>query len=194
MVFHERQEGALCAQHALNSLLQGAYYTAVDLADLARTLDEREREQLAAGDYSSPAYLRSLQADSQNMDDSGFFSVQVISEALRQWNLTIEPIKSEACAAALVTPENENAFICNFEEHWFTLRKIDGEWYNLDSQFQQPAKVSQLHLGLLLAELQQAGYSVYVVRGDLPQPLQLEEDRVDDPDLAAAIALSLANP
>eukprot|EP00053_Salpingoeca_punica_P003975 m.46338 g.46338 ORF g.46338 m.46338 type:complete len:135 (-) comp12526_c0_seq4:553-957(-) len=77
MVFHERQEGALCAQHALNSLLQGAYYTAVDLADLARTLDEREREQLAAGDYSSPAYLRSLQADSQNMDDSGFFSVQV---------------------------------------------------------------------------------------------------------------------
>ena len=42
-IFHEQQEGALCAQHCLNSLLQGQYYTAVDLADIARQLDDEER-------------------------------------------------------------------------------------------------------------------------------------------------------
>ena len=35
-VFHERQEGQLCAQHALNALLQGPYFTAVDLAEIAQ--------------------------------------------------------------------------------------------------------------------------------------------------------------
>lgn len=35
-IYHEQQEGALCAQHALNNLLQQQYYSAVDLADIAR--------------------------------------------------------------------------------------------------------------------------------------------------------------
>ena len=42
-IFHEQQDGSLCAQHCLNSLLQGQYYTAVDLADIARQLDDEER-------------------------------------------------------------------------------------------------------------------------------------------------------
>jgi ataxin-3 len=41
-IYHEQQEGALCAQHALNSLLQGEYFTAVDLANIAHELDEEE--------------------------------------------------------------------------------------------------------------------------------------------------------
>ena len=31
-VYHERQDSSLCGQHALNTLLQGAYFTAPDLA------------------------------------------------------------------------------------------------------------------------------------------------------------------
>ena len=38
-IFHEIQEGSLCAQHCLNSLLQGDYYSAVDLAQIAEQLD-----------------------------------------------------------------------------------------------------------------------------------------------------------
>ena len=34
--YHEKQDGSLCAQHALNNLLQGRYFTPVDLADIAR--------------------------------------------------------------------------------------------------------------------------------------------------------------
>jgi hypothetical protein len=67
LVFHEKQDGQvmkafvgfcqivssrlyakdafcrqLCAQHALNSLLQGPYFTAVDLSSIAQDLDDKE--------------------------------------------------------------------------------------------------------------------------------------------------------
>ena len=58
----QQQEGALCAQHCLNALLQGPYYTAVDLATLARQLDEEERMRMAeGGDPNDPEYQRSDQ-------------------------------------------------------------------------------------------------------------------------------------
>ena len=44
-----QQEGSLCAQHALNALLQGNYFTAIDLAELARQLDESEKARMAEG-------------------------------------------------------------------------------------------------------------------------------------------------
>ena len=58
-VFHERQDGALCAQHALNALLQGPYYTAVDLANIAQQLDDLEQERMAEGG-DTPEYRRFL--------------------------------------------------------------------------------------------------------------------------------------
>jgi ataxin-3 len=35
-IYHEIQEGSLCAQHALNNLLQQETFSAVSLADIAR--------------------------------------------------------------------------------------------------------------------------------------------------------------
>ena len=35
-IYHEQQQGALCAQHALNNLLQSPLFTADDLAVMAR--------------------------------------------------------------------------------------------------------------------------------------------------------------
>jgi hypothetical protein len=35
-IYHETQEGSLCAQHALNNLLQREIFSAVSLADIAR--------------------------------------------------------------------------------------------------------------------------------------------------------------
>lgn len=42
IIFHERQQGQLCAQHALNALLQEPLFTAIDLAEIARQLDQDE--------------------------------------------------------------------------------------------------------------------------------------------------------
>jgi ataxin-3 len=35
-IYHEQQQGALCAQHALNNLLQAQVFLADSLADIAR--------------------------------------------------------------------------------------------------------------------------------------------------------------
>ena len=73
-----QQEGQLCAQHCLNALLQGPFYTAVDLASLAQQLDDEARLQMAEGQgLDSDEYRRFIQQPSGNMDDTGFFSVQV---------------------------------------------------------------------------------------------------------------------
>lgn len=45
-----QQEGRLCAQHCLNAVLQGSYFTAVDLSELAMRLDEEERQQMSESD------------------------------------------------------------------------------------------------------------------------------------------------
>lgn len=42
-----QQIGRLCAQHCLNAALQGPYFTAVDLSEIAHGLDEEERKQMS---------------------------------------------------------------------------------------------------------------------------------------------------
>jgi hypothetical protein len=55
----------LCAQHALNALLQGNYYDPSQLADVAKQLDELERSQLDEEAW------RNRDVASLNMDDTG---------------------------------------------------------------------------------------------------------------------------
>ena len=59
--FLSQQEGSLCAQHCLNALLQGPYFTAVDLAELGRQVDETERQQIAEAGLQSQEYRRFLE-------------------------------------------------------------------------------------------------------------------------------------
>lgn len=58
-----------------NSL--GPYFTPVDLASFAQSLDDEERLRMAEGDVNSEEYQTFLQQPSSNYDDSGFFSIQV---------------------------------------------------------------------------------------------------------------------
>src|SRR5688572_26665203 len=50
-----------------------------------------------------------------------------------------------------------NAFICNFKEHWFTIRKIAHSWFNLNSMNSGPEIVSNTYLALFLKTLQHEG-------------------------------------
>ncbi|RIA96626.1 Josephin-domain-containing protein [Glomus cerebriforme] len=213
-IIWEKQEGCLCAQHCLNSLLQGEYFTAVDLSEIARNLDQAEQAALSEGatEQLQTEDNRNANASttSQNMDDSGFFSVQVLSHALKVWNIDIIPIGSEDGRIAKIHPEDEIAYICNLHEHWFTLRKFGGlssRWYNLDSLLRGPESISQTYLGMLLNQLENEGYSIFVVKGQLPSSQadeygkslpdpNLQRQNVDEIDQAmidAAIAASLEN-
>uniref|UniRef100_UPI00398F7875 ataxin-3 isoform X3 n=1 Tax=Pristiophorus japonicus TaxID=55135 RepID=UPI00398F7875 len=117
-IFHEKQEGSLCAQHCLNNLLQGEYFSPIDLSTIAQQLDEEERARMAEGGTTTEEYKIFLQQPSGNMDDSGFFSIQ---------------------------------------------------WFNLNSLLTGPELISDTYLALFLAQLQQEGYSIFVVRGELPE-------------------------
>uniref|UniRef100_A0A3Q3WN01 ubiquitinyl hydrolase 1 n=1 Tax=Mola mola TaxID=94237 RepID=A0A3Q3WN01_MOLML len=168
-IFHEKQEGSLCAQHCLNNLLQGEYFTPVDLSSIAHQLDEEERMRMAEGGMASEEYRTFLQQPSGNMDDSGFFSIQVISNALRVWGLEIILFNSREYQSLMINPINEKAFICNYKEHWFTIRKLGQQWFNLNSLLTGPELISDTYLALFLAQLQQEGYSIFVIRGNLPE-------------------------
>ncbi|KAM8833638.1 ataxin-3 [Synchiropus picturatus] len=168
-IFHEKQEGSLCAQHCLNNLLQGEYFTPVDLSSIAHQLDEEERMRMAEGGMGSEEYRTFLQQPSGNMDDSGFFSIQVISNALRVWGLELLLFNSREYQSLSINPINEKAFICNYKEHWFTIRKLGQQWFNLNSLLTGPELISDTYLALFLAQLQQEGYSIFVILGNLPE-------------------------
>lgn len=48
-IFHEKQESLLCAKQCLNNLLQGEYFSPVELSSIAYQLDEEEKLQTAEG-------------------------------------------------------------------------------------------------------------------------------------------------
>uniref|UniRef100_A0A8D0HCS0 ubiquitinyl hydrolase 1 n=1 Tax=Sphenodon punctatus TaxID=8508 RepID=A0A8D0HCS0_SPHPU len=162
------QEGSLCAQHCLNNLLQGEYFSPVELSSIAQQLDEEERIRMAEGGMSSEEYRTFLQQPSGNMDDSGFFSIQVISNALKVWGLELILFNSPEYQRLGIDPINERSFICNYKEHWFTVRKLGKQWFNLNSLLTGPELISDTYLALFLAQLQQEGYSIFVVKVDLP--------------------------
>ncbi|XP_056402260.1 ataxin-3 [Hyla sarda] len=168
VIFHEKQEGSLCAQHCLNNLLQGEYFTPVELSSIAMQLDEQERMRMAEGGLTSAEYRTFMEQPSGNMDDSGFFSIQVISDALGVWGLELILFNSPEYQTLGIDPINEQAFICNYKEHWFTVRKLGKQWFNLNSLLTGPELISDTYLALFLAQLQQEGYSIFVVKGDLP--------------------------
>uniref|UniRef100_A0A8C1WLF9 ubiquitinyl hydrolase 1 n=1 Tax=Cyprinus carpio TaxID=7962 RepID=A0A8C1WLF9_CYPCA len=153
-IFHEKQEGSLCAQHCLNNLLQGEYFSPVELSSIAEQLDEEERMRMAEGGVQTEEYRTFL---------------QVISSALGVWGLEIVLFNSREYQQLRIDPIHEKAFICNYKEHWFTVRKLGQQWFNLNSLLTGPELISDTYLALFLAQLQQEGYSIFVIRGSLPE-------------------------
>ncbi len=54
------------------------------------------------------------------------------------------------------------------QEHWFSLRKVNGQWWNFNSLLPAPEQLSQFYLSAYLATLRDQGYSIFVVHGSLP--------------------------
>lgn len=59
------------------------------------------------------------------------------------------------------------AYICNLREHWFTIRRFGQQYFDLNSISKFPKLVSETFLSLYLAQLQQSGYSIFIVHGPL---------------------------
>ncbi|EPQ57220.1 Josephin-domain-containing protein [Gloeophyllum trabeum ATCC 11539] len=151
LIYHERQQpgSMLCAQHALNNLLRTHF-----------SLDALE------GSYHTDAAA----GPSTNMDDTGFFSVQVLENALNVWGLNLVRWRSADMRPFQDRPHEQLGFILNLEQHWFTLRRFgqtasigESHWFNLNSFLESPEWVSKTYLGMVLQQAETEGYSVFVI-------------------------------
>ena len=180
-LYHEKQVSLLCGQHALNSLLQGPYFTAEDLTAIAVELDERERNLMRESGVESADFLKYMAEDSGNAAADGNYSIQVLTRALETWNVKCLPVMSQEAGTAWQAPQRERAFICNLDRHWLTLRRCEtadpnvhasakSGWWNFNSTFPAPRPISDLYLAEFLRQLRDEGYGIFVCRGVLPEP------------------------
>ena len=163
-LYHEKQEAGLCGVHCLNTLLQAPMFSEIDLATIARQLDSKEKQLMAEAGTDTNDFLKYMAEDSGNVADDGNYSVQVLSEALRVFGVEVLPLGRQA------PPADITAFICNLAEHWFTLRRVYGHWWDFNSLNSAPRWISDLALDVTLETLRQQGYSIFMIRGNLPAP------------------------
>ena len=125
-VYFEAQdeETSLCGQHALNNLLQGAYFTAIDLGAIGAKLDEQEQnllsidedeklsEEVPSSDIFDPngngnngqssQQAQTRERKYSNVSMEGLFSVDVLITALASIKLDALPLSHPQCQSANV--------------------------------------------------------------------------------------------
>ena len=167
-IYHEVQDGLLCGQHCLNNLLQAPFFSPIDLSDIAQELDLLEYQNMVGlnGEITNDT-LQYLKEGSGNVDESGNFSIQVLKTALERSH-GLELISWGSIEGKNIEPSEENAFILNRQSHWLTLRKINERWWNLNSTLLKPEEITEFYLSAFLAQFREDGYSVFIVKGDIP--------------------------
>ena len=157
-------------QHCLNNLLQGPYFTEIDLGEIAQELDRAERALMfEAGDTAEArAFARE---ESANVSADGNFSIQVLNTALeRGHGITLEDTRRPENRNFMLRPETQNGFVLNRSAHWYCLRKLDNQWWQCNSTQPAPEKVSDRELASTLAGLKSDNWTIFLVKGTLPPP------------------------
>jgi len=102
-VYHEKQESALCGQHALNMLVQGPVYNEISLSEVGLELDRLESSLRDGSGFN----------DSENVGLFGNFSIQVLRVALEKI-YDIRLVSSEAEDERQVDLLKEEGFIGSY--------------------------------------------------------------------------------
>jgi ataxin-3 len=167
VVYWERQANdKLCGLHCINSLIQGPLFDAFGLGEIAQKLDEEEKKL-----YGEDPELSSK--PSGNVDLDGNFNIQVLSEALRMYEVELIPLKKHEVEKLLVEKyDTLDAFIFNSSTHWFSIRKIDNIWFNLNSTNSLPGPqiISDFYLSAFIKGTEELGYTNFLVKNILALP------------------------
>ena len=95
--------------------------------------------------------------------------LQVLQKALEVWDLQVIAFDSPVAEHAQIDPDLGNAFICHLHDHWFCIRKVNGEWYNFDSLYAAPQHLSKFYLAACMDSLKDSGWSIFLVIGNFPK-------------------------
>ena len=179
-VYWEKQESGFCAVHCVNNLLQAPYFTEISLSQIALELDAEEKKLMAGGGEESADYLRFLARDeSDNVNLEGYFSIEVIRKALAAFNLEAVNLAAERAAEARGNLVEQTAFVAHLHDHWFALRRINGQWYNLNSLEEGgPDPISDFYFQAYLDSLRAKQWTIFVIVGpEFPPPNRQLEGR-----------------
>ncbi|CAD2105118.1 ataxin-3, putative [Plasmodium vinckei lentum] len=140
-VYWEKQgNDRMCGLHCINSILQGPYYSEDTLAKIGKEIDEKEKEFLK---MSSNELIRT---NSSNVLDDGFINISVLIESLRRKNILLKNAFEEDLTKIISSGHQDIGYICNLEQHWFSVRKIHNTWYVLDSLKSAPLFIKDINL------------------------------------------------
>ncbi|CAF4338482.1 unnamed protein product [Rotaria sp. Silwood2] len=129
-IYHERQEYLRCGVHALNNLFQIPHlFTHEYLDNIVHQFDKRHENndygRLWIGDYDLRILIEAIKQRGHAVQQINFF--------------TNEPLQNLPWDSYFGLLINLNS------EHWFTIKSINGIYYNLDSTFKKPSAIGQKH-------------------------------------------------
>ena len=154
VVYFEKQSNdRLCGLHTLNNLLQAPFLDIVTLSEIGIELNKMESELTGV-------------SSSNNVGDDGNYNVQVLQKALNIYGADLKLLKRRQ-AISYVEGGNNNveALIFNSSTHWFSIRKIDGIWFNLNSTNELPGPeiISDFYLSAFIQGAEDIGYTNFLI-------------------------------
>lgn len=162
--FEKQSSDRLCGLHCLNALLQGPFFDAVQLSEIALELDRKESLLLNKGNSVH-----------ENVDADGNYNIQVLTQALSIYKSRISPLKASYLINMLGSNRGESieALIFNSSTHWFAIRKIEGVWYDLNSTNKYPKVISDFYLSAFIQGSEDVGYTNFLVENLMALPDEL---------------------
>ncbi|CRG93572.1 ataxin-3, putative [Plasmodium gallinaceum] len=139
-VYWEKQgNDRMCGLHCINSILQGPYYSEDTLAEIGRELDDKEKEFFKCSNEL-------VRNNSSNVLEDGFINISVLIECLKRKNILLKNVLEEDLIKIISSNHQDIGYICNLEQHWFSIRKIYNTWYVLDSLKSAPLFIKDMNL------------------------------------------------
>jgi josephin len=134
-IYHEPQQLLRCALHTLNALLQEPAYDAASLNAIALSIGgklELAHRWPVLGNYDVNVMMIALQ---QRGLDVRWWDQRRGVDELRS------AAESTACVGLICNEPNSWLLGMVPSRHWLAIRRIRGEWFDLDSRLQAPAKL-----------------------------------------------------
>eukprot|EP01138_Halocafeteria_seosinensis_P009246 gb/GECG01009449.1/.p1 GENE.gb/GECG01009449.1/~~gb/GECG01009449.1/.p1 ORF type:complete len:474 (+),score=63.20 gb/GECG01009449.1/:1-1422(+) len=160
VLLHEKQKLQLCGLHAVNSMVQFDYEPA--------SKNELDGIAKGFGKETETSFLKSFfKGVHSSMWGTGNYDVNVLMVALDRRGLDVRwhdsrlPITQAAgienCIGFLVNEALVDSAGRETSTHWYTIRKVEGYYYDLDSSFERPKRYKSFnscmrHLSRVLEE------------------------------------------